>query len=158
MGAGQRDESLRDVFNLLRFIAKTGSKWRFIPNDLPLWTVVHHQIRRWIEARCFEIKVEDLRIMLREFAGRKGQPTVMILDSRTLQSTLESGIRDGYDGAKRRKRSKVHAADDTLGGGRELCMRGTLPTPGQRLRAAGKNPRGAALSRIRRIRVRILGP
>ncbi|ABC28193.1 Transposase and inactivated derivatives [Hahella chejuensis KCTC 2396] len=39
----------------------------------------------------------------------------MILDSRTLQSTPESGARAGYDGAKRRKGSKVHLAVDTLG-------------------------------------------
>jgi hypothetical protein len=48
-------------------------------------------------------------------AGRKAKPTAMILDSRTLQSTPESGARAGYDGAKRRKGSKVHAAVDTLG-------------------------------------------
>ena len=33
----------------------------------------------------------------------------MILDSRTLQSTPESGSRAGYDEAKRRKGSKAHA-------------------------------------------------
>lgn len=113
--AAQRDYALRDVFNALRYIAKTGSQWRFLPNDLPPWTVVYQQMRRWIDARCFEIMVEDLRILLREFAGRKGQPTAMILDSRTVQSTPESGARGGYDGAKRRKGSKVHAAVDTLG-------------------------------------------
>jgi len=113
--AAQRDYPLRDVFNGLRYIAKTGSQWRMMPNDLPQWTVVYQQMRRWMEARCFEIMVEDLRILLREFAGRKGQPTAMILDSRTLQSTPESGARGGYDGAKRRKGSKVHAAVDTLG-------------------------------------------
>jgi transposase len=113
--SAQRDYPLRDVFNALRYIAKTGNQWRFLPNDLPPWTVVYQQMRRWIDARCFEIMVEDLRILLREFAGRKGQPTAMILDSRTLQSTPESGARGGYDGAKRRKGSKVHAAVDTLG-------------------------------------------
>jgi transposase len=113
--ASQRDYLLRDVFNAVRYIAKTGSQWRFLPNDLPPWGAVYQQMRRWIDARCFEIMVEDLRILLREFAGRKGQPTAMILDSRTLQSTPESGARGGYDGAKRRKGSKVHAAVDTLG-------------------------------------------
>lgn len=112
--AAQRDYPLRDVFNGLRYIAKTGNQWRFMPNDLPPWTVVYQQMRRWIDARCFEIMVEDLRVLLREFAGRKGQPTAMILDSRTLQSTPESGARGGYDGAKRRKGSKVHTAVDTL--------------------------------------------
>lgn len=113
--APQRDYLLRDVFNAVRYIAKTGSQWRFLPNDLPPWEAVYQQMRRWIDARCFEIMVEDLRILLREFAGRKGEPTAMILDSRTLQSTPESGARGGYDGAKRRKGSKVHAAVDTLG-------------------------------------------
>lgn len=111
----QRDYPLRDVFNGLRYIVKTGNQWRMMPNDLPPWTAVYQQMRRWMAARCFEIMVEDLRILLREYAGRKGQPTAMILDSRTLQSTPESGARGGYDGAKRRKGSKVHAAVDTLG-------------------------------------------
>ena len=113
--AEQRDYALRAVFNALRYIVRTGNQWRYMPNDLPPWTVVYQQTQRWIRARCFEIMVEDLRMLLREFAGRKGQPTAMILDSRTLQSTPESGARAGYDGAKRRKGSKVHAAVDTLG-------------------------------------------
>jgi transposase len=113
--AEQRDYALRAVFNALRYIVRTGSQWRYMPNDLPPWTVVYQQTQRWIRARCFEIMVEDLRMLLREFAGRKGQPTAMIRDSRTLQSTPESGARAGYDGAKRRKGSKIHAAVDTLG-------------------------------------------
>jgi len=45
----------------------------------------------------------------------QGQPTAVCIDSRTLQSTPESGARAAYDGAKRRKGSKVHIAVDTLG-------------------------------------------
>jgi transposase len=113
--AEQRDYSLRAVFNGLRYVVRTGCQWCYMPNDLPPWNVVYQQAQRWIRARCFETMVEDLRMLLREFAGRKAQPTAMILDSRTLQSTPESGARGGYDGAKRRKGSKVHAAVDTLG-------------------------------------------
>ena len=113
--AAQRDYPLRDVFNALRYIAKTCSQWRLMPHDLPPWAAVYQQMRRWVEARCFEIMVEDLRVLLREFAGRKGQPSAICLDSWTLQSTPESGARGGYDGARRRKGSKVHAAVDTLG-------------------------------------------
>jgi transposase len=86
-----------------------------MPHDLPPWPVVYQQMQRWLRAGVFEIMVEDLRSLLREFAGRNAKPTAMILDSRTLQSTPESGARAGYDGAKRRKGSKVHAAVDTLG-------------------------------------------
>ena len=113
--AEQREYPLRDVFNGLRYVVRTGCQWRYLPNDLPPWEVVYQQTQRWIRARCFETMVEDLRMLLREFAGRRAQPTAMIIDSRTLQSTPESGARAGYDGAKRRKGSKVHAAVDTLG-------------------------------------------
>ena len=90
--AAQRDYPLRDVFNALRYIAKTGSQWRFLPNDLPPWTVVYQQMRRWIDAQCFETMVEDLRILLREFAGRKGQPTAMILDSEGAETEVLRGF------------------------------------------------------------------
>jgi hypothetical protein len=43
------------------------------------------------------------------------QPTAACIDSYTLQSTPESDTRAGYDGAKRRKGSKIHIAVDTLG-------------------------------------------
>jgi hypothetical protein len=47
--------------------------------------------------------------------GRAPEPTATVLDSRTLRSTPESEARAGYDGARRKKDSKVHAAVDTLG-------------------------------------------
>src|SRR5271155_2506101 len=113
--APQREHALRAVFNGLRYIVRTGNQWRFMPGDLPPWAVVYQQTQRWMRAGVFEIMVEDVRSLLREFAGRKPKPSAMIVDSRTLQSTPESGARAGYDGAKRRKGSKVHAAVDTLG-------------------------------------------
>ena len=113
--APQCEHALRAVFNGLRYIVRTGNQWRFMPGDLPPWTAVYQQTQRWMRAGVFEILVEDVGSLLREFAGRKPQPTAMIVDSRTLQSTPESGARAGYDGAKRRKGSKVHAAVDTLG-------------------------------------------
>src|SRR5258707_7649582 len=133
--AGQRSHSLRAVFNALRWLVKTGAHWRMMPNDLPPWPVVYQQTRRWIRAGCFEIMVEDLRSLLREFAGRKPRPTAMVVDSRTLQSTPESGARGGYDGAKRRKGSKVHAAVDTQG----ICWRCTSPPPQSRIAPRGRS-------------------
>jgi transposase len=111
----QRTHDLRAVFNAIRWLVRTGASWRMMPNDLPPWPAVYQQWQRWVRAGCFEALVQDLRVLVREYAGRKAHPTAMILDSRTVQSTPESGARAGYDGAKRRKGSKVHAAVDTLG-------------------------------------------
>jgi transposase len=113
--APQREYPLREVFNGLRYIVRTGMQWRMMPNDLPPWHVVYQQTQRWIKAGVFEAMVHDLRMLMREIDGREQQPTAAILDSRTLQSTPESGGRAGYDGHKRRKGSKVHMAVDTLG-------------------------------------------
>jgi transposase len=113
--APQRDHSLREVFNGLRWMIRTGAPWRMIPNDLPPWHTVYQQTQRWLKAGVFENLVHDLRELLRVAAGRQAQPTAAIFDSRTLQSTPESGADAGYDGAKRRKGRKAHAAVDTLG-------------------------------------------
>ena len=113
--APQRDYSPRAIFNAVRYMVRAGCPWRMIPNDLPPWFTVHQQAQRWIKAGCFEAMAHDLRKILRLLAERKIQPTAVIFDGRTLQSTPESGGRAGYDGYKRRKGSKVHAAVDTLG-------------------------------------------
>jgi transposase len=113
--SAHREHDLRAVFNGVRCIARMGNQWRFMLHDYPPWPAIHQQMQRWMRAGCFEQLVEDTRILLREFAGCKGQPTAVCIDSRTLQSTPESGARAGYDGAKRRKGSKVHIAVDTLG-------------------------------------------
>ncbi len=57
----------------------------------------------------------DLHAILRLARGRKEQPTAIVLDARTLQSSIESSPRAGYDGNKRRKGSKVHLAMDVPG-------------------------------------------
>jgi transposase len=113
--APQREHSLREVFNGLRYIVHTGMQWRFMPNDLPPWHTVYQQTQRWLDAGVFEDLVRDLRMLLREIEGRNPQPRAAIFDGRTLQSSPESGARAGYDGHKRRKGSKVHLAVDTLG-------------------------------------------
>src|SRR5262250_2901989 len=113
--APQRAHDLREVFNAIRYVVKTGCQWRMLPHDLPDWTVAYQQARRWMQAGVFEQIVHDLRICVRLLEGRDEQPSGVILDGRTLQSTPESGARGGYDGAKKKKGSKVHVAVDTLG-------------------------------------------
>ena len=113
--AKQRKYPHREVFNGLRYLVKTGGQWRSLPHDLPPWPVVYQQTQRWLGAGCFEAMLHDLRAMLRLAEGRAVHPSAAIFDSQTLQSTPESGAHAGYNGAQRRKGSKVHAAVDTLG-------------------------------------------
>ena len=113
--APQREHVLREVLNALRWIVRAGAPWRMLPNDFPPWHAVYDQTQRWLRSGVFETMVHDLRALLRIAEGRAPDPSATVLDSRTLQSTPESGHRAGYDGAKRKKGSKVHIAVDTLG-------------------------------------------
>ncbi|MFZ1042044.1 MAG: transposase, partial [Anaerolineales bacterium] len=51
--APQREYSLREVFNGLRWIVRAGAPWRFLPTDLPPWYTVYQQSQRWIRAGVF---------------------------------------------------------------------------------------------------------
>ena len=70
--APQRDYPLRETFNGLRWMARTGAPW-LLANDLPPWRVVYEQTHRWIAAGCFEAIVHDLRELLRVAGGRGGR-------------------------------------------------------------------------------------
>lgn len=111
----QRSHDMREVFNAVRYLVKSGCHWRMLPHDFPDWTVVYQQVRRWMQAGVFEEIAHDLRVILRLVNERNPQPSATIMDGRTLQSTPESGARAGFDGAKKKKGSKVHVAVDTMG-------------------------------------------
>lgn len=113
--AGQWQYPLRELFNALRYVVRTGCTWRYLPHDLPPWATCYQQWARWRDARVFEALTDDLRQVLRLKEARSVDSSAVIFDLRTLQSTPASGHRAGYDGAKRRKGSKVHVAVDTLG-------------------------------------------
>lgn len=122
--APQRDHALREVFNGARWVVRAGASWRMMPHDLPPWYPVYQQTRRWINAAVFAALTRDLRMLLRELAGRDPQPTAAILAGRTRQSRPASGGRAGDDGAKRRKGSQGHLAVDT-----RWHLRALLVTP-----------------------------
>ena len=113
--APQRRYELRELFNGLRWVVRTGSQWRMMPHDFPPWHAVYQQTRRWMDAGVIEAMIHDFRETLRLSEDRDEQPSAAILDGRTLRSTPESGGRAGYDGAKKKNGTKIHMAVDTAG-------------------------------------------
>src|SRR5829696_1187044 len=103
----QRRHDLREVFNATRWIVRAGAPWRMLPTNFPPWEAVYQQTMRWIDARVFVDMTHDLRELLRWSEGRDPDPSAVIFDSTTRQSTPESGGRAGHDGYKRRRGSKV---------------------------------------------------
>lgn len=118
----QRHYDLRAVFNAMRWLVRTGASWRTMPNDLPPWPAVCQQMQRWLRAGCFEALVHDLRVLLRERVRRHAQPTAMILGSRTVQSTPESGGR-----APRLRRGRAAEGLEGACGGRHAGASARAP-------------------------------
>ena len=78
--APQREHSLREVFNGLHSIVRTGAPWRTMPDDLPPWHTVYQQAQRRLKAGVFEAMVRDLRMLRREIEDRMPQLRAAILD------------------------------------------------------------------------------
>lgn len=149
----QRTHDLREVFNAMRWLVRTGASWRVMPNDLPPWPAVFQQMQRWMRAGCFEALVHDLRVLLRVQLGRAAQPTAMILDSRTLQSTPESR---GARGLRRREaaqgcegpRGRRHAGSSA----RAACDARERARPGAGGRVGRRRPHHHRPARLPRVR------
>src|SRR5688500_3091143 len=80
--AARRNHDLREVFNGLRWVVRTGSPGRYMPHDLPPCEATYQQTPRWLKAAVFEQMVHDLRALLRLLKDRKPDPTAAILDPR----------------------------------------------------------------------------
>ena len=78
--APQREHSLREVFNGLRWIVRAGAAWRLMPHVLSPWHTVYQQSQRWLKAKVFEAIVHDLREVLRVAQGRNALPSAAIFD------------------------------------------------------------------------------
>jgi transposase len=76
--APQRSHDLREVFNALRWLVRSGAPWRYLPGDFPRWEVVYQQTQRWINAQVFEQIAHDLRALLRQTQGKHAQPSTAI--------------------------------------------------------------------------------
>lgn len=85
--APQRAYPLREIFNALRYLVRSGVSWRMLSNDLLPWLAVYQQTQRWLRAGVFEAMVDDLRRLIRLAEGREAAPSAAIIDRSALQST-----------------------------------------------------------------------
>ncbi len=93
--APQREYPLREVFNGLRWLVRSGAAWRRMPHDRPPGQVVYDQTPCGLTAGVCAARVHDLRARWRLAAGRDEPPSAASLDSRTWPSRPDSGPRAG---------------------------------------------------------------
>ena len=111
----KRKYPLREIFNAVFYVVKTGCQWRMLPNDFAPWNLVYYYFRKWKNNGTFE---EILSVLVREVriaAGRDESPSLGIIDSRSVKTSHHVDTDRGTDGNKKIKGRKEHIVTDVLG-------------------------------------------
>ena len=83
--------SRREMMNALLYMVRTGCQWRMLPHDLPPWEAVYAFWRSLI-ANGVLVRINDtLRIQVRLEEGREADPSVLIIDSQSVQTAEKRG-------------------------------------------------------------------
>lgn len=111
----KRKHSMKDVFNTILYVVKSGVQWRMIPKDMIPWQSTYYYFRKWkmngLIEELHDFLVEKVRIK----KGKNACPSVGIIDSQSVKATNMCEGNIGYDGGKKIKGKKRHIVVDTLG-------------------------------------------
>jgi putative transposase len=110
-----RTHSLRDVFDAIFYVLKSGCHWRLLPHDFPPWSTVYYHFRRFRLSGLWSFILKVVHAAERKRVGKDPQPTAAIMDSQSVKTTEESAHPSGYDAHKNVKGRKRHLLVDTLG-------------------------------------------
>lgn len=110
----KRSVDLREIFNALCYLARSGCQWRLLPKEYPKWQTVYYYFRLWRDCECFLVINDRLRAKLRQRAGKNADSSAAIIDSQSVKTDEQADER-GFDAGKKVKGRKRHILVDTLG-------------------------------------------
>ena len=111
----KRKHTLREIFDALFYLLKTGCQWRMLPIHFPSWKLVYYYFTKWKNDGTIELIHELTRDKARRKAGKNESPSVGIIDSQSVKTTRIGGLSRGIDGGKKTKGRKRHIIVDTMG-------------------------------------------
>ena len=81
----------RDMFNAVLYLNRSGCQWRMLPHDFPAWEAVYAFWKRLVERDALLAINDAIRIDIRLKEEREAEPSVVIVDSQTVQTAEKRG-------------------------------------------------------------------
>ncbi|WAX81034.1 IS5 family transposase [Streptomyces sp. KMM 9044] len=107
---------LRDVFNAILYVNRTGIPWKYLPHDFPSHGTAYFYYAAWRDEGIFEQLNYDLVGLARVKDGRKPEPTASVIDTQSVKTSSNVPVTSqGTDAAKKIVGRKRGILTDTIG-------------------------------------------
>jgi transposase len=78
---------LRDIFNAILYINRTGIPWKYLPHDFPNHGTVYAYYAAWRDEGILAQLNYDLTGLARVKEGRKPEPTASVIDTQSVKTS-----------------------------------------------------------------------
>ena len=107
---------LRDVFNAILYVNRTGIPWKYLPHDFPNHGTVYAYYAAWRDEGIFAQLNHDLTGLARVKEGHKPEPTASVIDTQSVKTSSNVPLNSqGTDAAKKIVGRKRGILTDTIG-------------------------------------------
>lgn len=110
----KRKHCLREIWNAINYLVKTGCQWRMLPINFPKWQLVYYYYSKWAALEVFDLLLEKIRNKIRVKMGQDSSASLGIMDSQTVRWGNNRAL-NGIDGNKKVKGIKRHTVVDKNG-------------------------------------------
>lgn len=110
----KRKYDLREIWNGIIYLVKTGCQWRMLPLNFPKWQLVYYYYSKWVALEMFDLLLEKLRNKVRVKMGQNSDASLGIMDSQTVRWGNNRSLKS-FDGNKKVKGIKRHVVVDKNG-------------------------------------------
>ena len=102
-----RRYDLYDILCAILYLVKEGVTWRAIPHDFPEYRSVYYYFSQWSKKdetgkSLLDQILNEIVIMERLAHDKEPKPTMLIVDSKSIQNADTAQVK-GYDGGKKQQ-------------------------------------------------------